>query len=231
MQPRLRRGGGRASQQADDLSAILLEEFAELPKKKGTDEDWYSVINVSPSVVPNPFVPSFREFTYNTTGSEVGGLKKKKGKKGKKRPPKKGKRVDCGKKENKGRWECRKRQGGHQDAEAPARRNGMWTPLGYAQYWLPGLAGANKSAPPRYKLEYLTFELPGRNGGDPRWGLPKRALPRSLLAGNKTGRYLPYRMADLTVSSWLALARRLGDAGRAKLRARFSRYMYLGGSE
>jgi endopolyphosphatase len=30
--------------------------------------DDYAVVNVAPSVVPNPYLPSFRIYSYNTTG-------------------------------------------------------------------------------------------------------------------------------------------------------------------
>ena len=36
------------------LAEVLFEDFGELPKKSKIDLDEYAVINVSPSVVPNP---------------------------------------------------------------------------------------------------------------------------------------------------------------------------------
>ncbi|TFY59676.1 hypothetical protein EVJ58_g5625 [Rhodofomes roseus] len=82
------------------LYNTLLKTFDDLPKPKhnGSYDD-YGVVNVSPSVVPNPYLPSFRIFTYNTTGSA------------------------------------------------------LWTPLGYAQYYLPDLESANKKHAPKVKLE------------------------------------------------------------------------------
>ena len=48
----------------------LLKNFEDLPKaKRNSTYDDYAVVNVSPSVVPNPYLPSFRIFAYNTTGT------------------------------------------------------------------------------------------------------------------------------------------------------------------
>lgn len=131
-----------------------MRDFAALPKKaKKTDLDEYAVINVSPSLVPNPYLPAFRVFTYNVSGTALAGngdaaegedglenqKKKKKKKKGSKRkhghhrPDKDRPAVDCKKKENKGRWECRPKKPQHADAESPSRSNQLWSPLGYAQ--------------------------------------------------------------------------------------------------
>jgi endopolyphosphatase len=120
--------------------------------------------------------------------------------------------------------------------------------------------------PPKWKLEYLTFELSklhppsvatrtdaapalwenatGTDAGivlgqasEMRkerfvYPVPLKQLPKKLRAANVTAsKYAPYKMADLTIPSWLQLARRLGRAKHAKLRKRFRRYMYMGANE
>ena len=53
------------------LYDTLLEDFAvfrKSPKRLNLDD--YGVVMVSPSVVPNPYLPSFRIFSYNITAAE-----------------------------------------------------------------------------------------------------------------------------------------------------------------
>jgi endopolyphosphatase len=54
--------------------------------------------------------------------------------------------------------------------------------------------------------------------------LPKKELPKK----RAMKRYTPYGLPDLTVGSWVWLARRLGDAERKGLRLRFRQYMFFG---
>ena len=54
----------------DDLCDALLKDFADLPKAGKTDLSNYGVINVSPPVVPNPYLPTFRVFSYNITNAD-----------------------------------------------------------------------------------------------------------------------------------------------------------------
>lgn len=105
--------------------------------------------------------------------------------------------------------------------------------------------------PPKWKLEYLTFE-PSKlhppnvtmltsgtataQGGDTTgakegfvYPVPLKRLPRKLRApGVKKSKYLPYKMADLTIPSWVRLVKRLGKKKNEKLRERFRRFMYMG---
>lgn len=139
------------------LVDVLFEDFGELPKKSKIDLDEFAVINVSPSVVPNPYLPSFRVFAYNISGANMisdapedtdGGSadspeeskKKKKKKKGKKGRDHKHKHnggenstIDCKKEQNQEKWACRPKKPQHASEEAPSRTNTLWTPLGYAQ--------------------------------------------------------------------------------------------------
>lgn len=72
------------------------------------------------------------------------------------------------------------------------------------------------------------------DGGGKIWyPFPLRNLPGSLRnATVSESKYAPYGMKDLTIGSWMELARRLGDGKHGKkLRKRFKRYMYFGGDE
>ena len=111
-----------------------------------------------------------------------------------------------------------------------------------AQFYIPDLDGTEKH-PPKWKLEYLTFEParlhpPGSalelgedaDAAARAWyPIPLKQLPKSLRNATVTKRkFAPYKMADLTIPSWLRLVRRLGQTKNAKLRQRFRRYMYMG---
>ena len=93
----------------------------------------------------------------------------------------------------------------------------------------------NRTKKPKFKLEYLTHKLEalrpedvGRSKGF-HYPVPLKQLPKSIQEGNATSsKFVPYRMEDLTIPSWVGLARRLGDPSRKKLRRRFKRYMYMG---
>jgi endopolyphosphatase len=122
----------------------LIDDFGELPKKGKTDLDNYGVVNVSPSVVPNPYLPSFRIYTYNIThaGDNTNMKKKKKRKHGHRRGE--GNKAElCKKKANKDSWRCKLDKPWHSDPDAPSRTNTLWSPLGYAQ--VCGLATLTKS--------------------------------------------------------------------------------------
>ena len=133
------------AQKRSSLADTLMQDFSELPKKAKTDLDEYAVINVGPSVVPNPYLPSFRVFAYNITEAGSVNAMKEKDKKKKKKKKKDSKRnhghrhsgkeseVDCSKKENKAKWACRPKKPQHAREDSPSRTNMLWTPLGYAQ--------------------------------------------------------------------------------------------------
>lgn len=62
--------------------------------------------------------------------------------------------------------------------------------------------------------------------------VPLRNLPRSLWNDTITkSKYTPYRMRDLTVSSWITLARKFADPKHKKLRKKFEKFMFMGGVE
>ncbi|TRM67571.1 Metallo-dependent phosphatase-like protein [Schizophyllum amplum] len=295
-----------------DLWETLVDDFGELPgEKKVTDLDEYAVVNVGPSVVPNPYVPTFRVYAYNVTGAEglsVAAVKAVaeedtvddednqalideddedyaveddddwdsseeghasdaagstfgedranadlvegqvavtgKRKHGHRRGPHGRREKLCKDDKYQHLWTCHLQQPWHSDSAAPSRRNTLWTPLGYAQYYIPKLGKATKRQRPKYELEYVTYARDQLQGDEhgllpvPRKHLPKvlREPPKEQEEGQSTegnglGRYVPYGMRDLTVGSWFKLARKLGDDSHAKLRKRFRKYMYQGRGE
>lgn len=93
----------------------------------------------------------------------------------------------------------------------------------------------NRTKKPKFKLEYLTHRLEALHPEDVarseefHYPVPLQQLPKSIRDGNATSsKFAPYGMEDLTIPSWVGLARRLGDGSRKKLRRRFKRYMYMG---
>ncbi|KAJ3880320.1 Metallo-dependent phosphatase-like protein [Lentinula edodes] len=233
----------------DNLCDSLLDDFAQLPKSGRTDLDDYAVINVSPPVVPNPYLPTFRVFTYNITDVEdaladssptrqMNSLDSSRSE-----PLHRRKHRDnssqCKEGLYRNSWKCQLQFEPpiSMYADAPSRTSRLWTPLGYAQYFIPDLKDNDKSHPPRFELEYTTLPasvlLPeeGQNLTVFRYPIPLRNLPNSLREGKMKKKYFPYEMKDLTIGSWLDLARRLGDVKEKKLREKFRQYMYLGGTE
>ena len=137
-------GGQLESSAHAELYETLLKDFSELPRKaKKVDLDNYAVINVSPSVVPNPYLPSFRIYSYNVSNAETATwgeveLKKTRAEKGAKR--KHGhhhgggnREALCKKAGYRDSWRCKLREPWNSDPDSPSRRNTLWTPLGYAQ--------------------------------------------------------------------------------------------------
>ena len=121
----------------DGLYDSLITDFGGLPKKGKTDHDNYGVVNISPSVVPNPFLPSFRIYTYNITHAADSANMKKMKKSGKRKHGHrrgKGNKVElCKKKQYKDSWRCKLDEPWYSDPDAPSRVNTLWSPLGYAQ--------------------------------------------------------------------------------------------------
>jgi len=216
------------------LDKQLLQDFAALPKNP--DYSRYGVVNVSPSVVPNPYLPSFRVYSYNVSQSAIADDKEKsRGKQGGyDRPPGRGVKSDhCKKGKHKDTWRCHLSKQWHSDPDAPSRTNVLWTPLGYAQYFMPALENANLTHAPKFRLEYITYAAdmlhPTLNQTDFQYPVPLRRLPRTLRNVSVTeSKYAPYGMRDLTIPSWLRLARALGDAGNQGLRKKFRKFMFMG---
>ncbi|KAF7971117.1 hypothetical protein HWV62_22052 [Athelia sp. TMB] len=221
----------------------IISTFTNIPKKSKMNHDEYGVINVSPAVVPNPYLPSFRIFTYNITDAGSAMIPAESlVHTAKDRTPRHGsgkvgdKKKLCKLKEYRNTWKCQLTEEWHSDEEAPSRQNRLWSPLGYAQYYLPNLDSADKHHAPKYKLEYMTFRPqdlhPHNNETHFHYPVPLRNLPKSLRNDTVTkSKYAPYRMKDLTIPSWIKLAYKLADPKRKKLRKKFKKFMFMGGKE
>ncbi|KAF4619842.1 hypothetical protein D9613_005070 [Agrocybe pediades] len=223
------------------LFDTLIEEFGALPKSPKLAD--YAVVNVAPSVVPNPFLPAFRVFSYNISDTAHETIlrnrrkpkKPSKRKHGHNRDGQRNRTEHCRSEEYQDTWRCHLDQPLDSDPDSPSRRNQLFTPLGYAQYYAPGLAQANKTHGPQFELEYLTYRVEALHpdGGAEKgfqYPVPLRHLPEELReAGVGKSKYLPYKMRDLTIGSWIRLAREIADDKRRKLRKRFRKYMSVGG--
>lgn len=116
------------------LYKILLEEFALLPQPKKIDLDEYAIINVSPSLVPNPYLPTFRIFTYNITNVEDALADGSLGQKTRQIPQGNGRKASlCEEERYRDSWKCKLEFNPPSNPDAPSRRSKLWTPLGYAQ--------------------------------------------------------------------------------------------------
>ncbi|KZT12740.1 uncharacterized protein LAESUDRAFT_13671 [Laetiporus sulphureus 93-53] len=229
------------------LYKTLLRVFEDIKTPHKISYDDYGVVNVSPSVVPNPYLPSFRIFTYNITGTPYipadvrrAGTSIEAGSDSARSEDRQA--VDSSACQERDSWSrtCRLWQPWHSSPDSPSRTNTLWSPLGYAQYYIPRskLEAGDKKHAPKYKLEYLTYPVsvlhPPRvaDTGTFLYPIPLRHLPKSLRNATITkSKYAPYSLADLTIPSWTDLARRLGDVTEKKLRKRFRRFMYMGGEE
>ncbi|KAF8341399.1 Metallo-dependent phosphatase-like protein [Cantharellus anzutake] len=238
----------------------LLVDFSGLPKVGKVDLDDFTVINVAPSVVPT-YYPSIRVFTYNVTAPpsaayvpttpidravENGVLSLDDGTfdtediefeelqkqliPGNRLHKKK---VDCRRKKYRNKKSCRLKNPRHASPASPSRRNTLWTPLGYSQFYIPDLDEYKKEQRPQFSLEYMTYDLAVLDASS-EYPVPHRLLPEPLrnssslrLEWEKTKNYVPYELADLTIESWLQLARRLGTGKHPKLWKRFKTYMYM----
>ncbi|KAF7352779.1 RFX-type winged-helix domain-containing protein [Mycena venus] len=200
-----------------ELFDTLLSDFAAMPKAKDISLDDYAVINVSPSVVPNPYLPSFRVFSYNITGT-ASSLKNRKH--GHHHGNSKDKQKQCKLDMYRETWRCQLNETWHSDPNAPSRTNQLWTPLGYAQYYIPHLEEGNKTHVPKFKLEYVTYGAEALQGSSGFYPVPPKNLPSTL-----KNRHTAYGLEDLTVGSWVALARRMSSS--KKLKSFFKTYMYM----
>ena len=151
-------GGKVAIQRHKGLDKVLLKDYSQLPKH--VDYGDFGVINISPSVVPTYF-PSFRIFNYNISTEAVKEALDRKERRlqgetfGKKPPhghrkpdPSKPRADQCKRDKYKDSWRCHfSKDDWHSDPEAPSRKNGLMSPLGFAQVsqepfdffqWWPG---------------------------------------------------------------------------------------------
>ncbi|KAF8592342.1 hypothetical protein K439DRAFT_1324242, partial [Ramaria rubella] len=238
LQPPRTSSGEVTVQKKEKLHKSLRKDFADMPKKSKIDLDEWAVVNVAPSLVANPFLPSFRIFSYNVTRYNAGEEHTTEGSKGSKRKHGHrhgGKPKDCKKKKNRDKWECRSPQKKwHSDKNAPSRKNTLWSPLGYSQFYMPGLGRGNETDTPTWELEYVTYETsalhPPLDASAAEvarfvYPVPPRLLPRELVNGTGSLLLAPYGMSDLTIGSWVKLARKL--VKKKKLWKRFKGFMYM----
>jgi len=86
---------------------------------------------------------------------------------------------------------------------------------------------------PKWELEYMTYGLSAfeKNGtNESQEVIPRQNIPKSLRHGGGA-KYAPYSLEDLTIPSWIGLARKLGDGENRKLRKKFRGYMFMGHGE
>ncbi|KAI6047177.1 Metallo-dependent phosphatase-like protein [Pisolithus marmoratus] len=234
----------KLTRHAASLFDMLVADFSRLPgPQDGIEYGDYAVVNVNPSVVPNPYVPTFRAYVYNVTGLPDG-MSERYGGVGFEGSPECWGKSGSGAVKRKGGYRrdelegCGVDFGGGVHFGSPSRRNLLWTPLGYAQYWMPKVEEYDARDTPEYELEYLTFSLSrlhaGGAGGqisNTQPFIPLENLPEELRdAKVEKSKYAPYDMDDLTIPSWIELARRIGK-DRGKLRRRFRKYLYVGGED
>jgi endopolyphosphatase len=99
------------------------------------------------------------------------------------------------------------------------------------QYYLPKLEEATKKHKPKFELEYVTFAPNQLHSGEQE-PIPLRHLPKSLREpGVVQSKFAPYEMEDLTIPSWIKLAKAIGTGKSKRLRKKFFSYMYMGGPE
>ncbi|KAF8759991.1 Calcineurin-like phosphoesterase [Rhizoctonia solani] len=87
---------------------------------------------------------------------------------------------------------------------------------------------ANKTHPPQYELEYVTYSLSTLRNANVSL-IPDHLLPPELRGGSieslTKSKYAPFGLRDLTIPSWIKFARKLGE--RKKLWKRFRDVMFL----
>ncbi|KAG8881045.1 Endopolyphosphatase [Tulasnella sp. 331] len=141
--------------------------------------------------------------------------------------------TDCTRKKNRDKKKCLLKGPRHAHKRSPSRRNGLWSPLGYTQYYISDLDAHNSSNPPKYEIEYMTYPLsalvPPTN-----WPVPQHLLPNSLrnltqIPDDMKSDLVPFGLKDLTIPSWIKFARKLSK--KKKLWRRFKTLMYQGGPE
>ncbi|KDN50962.1 hypothetical protein RSAG8_00591, partial [Rhizoctonia solani AG-8 WAC10335] len=210
------------------ISDKLHADYKALSKQEKVDYDDYFVVNIGPSVIPE-YTPSVRVFTYNITGADSAeptlianvavSLDSEELDASK---------FDCTKKENKNKKRCVFKKPRHANKRSPSRRNTLWSPTGYAQFYIPESSWANKSHPPQYELEYVTYSVSTLRDANVTI-IPEHLLPPELRGGSietlTKSRYAPFGLHDLTIPSWIKFARKLGQ--KKKLWMRFREAMFL----
>ncbi|KAG1896469.1 Metallo-dependent phosphatase-like protein [Suillus fuscotomentosus] len=232
------------------LFETLIADFSEIPAPlEDTRYDDYAVVNVNAAIVPNPYIPSFRIFTYNITGlstltKDIGSdpyLQMIKATQRRRalnhEQVRTFKKPKCEHKKFRNAWRCQPHKLWHSDSKSPSRHNSLWSPLGFAQFYMPRLEEFDQTHNPEFELEYMTFPLSSLHPDEEtqdvtnhQYVIPLQLLPEELREpGVVESEYTPYELNDLTIPSWLDLATRLTK--NKELRLRFKEFMYMGGVE
>jgi endopolyphosphatase len=128
----------------------VMASFEALPEtSEQLNYDDYAIVSVSPALVPNPYLPTFRIFSYNISGlqsSSVGAVgedeylqKTKMGRAARwmHLPYRHGDHGNnspqCRSASYRDSWKCKRLRSWRSDGLAPSRKNSLWSPLGYAQ--------------------------------------------------------------------------------------------------
>ncbi|KGB78065.1 endopolyphosphatase [Cryptococcus deuterogattii R265] len=141
---------------------------------------------------------------------------------------------DCSLPENEDKPHCTfKRKPRHYSKRSPSRTNRALSPLGYTQFYLPSMMNQKKK--PEWEIEYTTYKVKKLVPSSPENTTQPLPVPLHLLPDydprifskpeNKTEEkevakkrakfykavkaVTPYRMKDLTIGSWVKLARML----------------------
>ncbi|CAE6533008.1 unnamed protein product [Rhizoctonia solani] len=210
------------------ISDRLYADFKALSKKEKVDYDDYFVLNIGPSVIPE-YTPSVRVFTYNITGidsaepSPIANVDRSLDSEELNTS-----KIDCTKKEHKNKKKCVFKKPRHANKRSPSRRNTLWSPTGYAQFYISESSWANKTHPPQYELEYATYSLSTLREANASI-IPEHLLPPELRGESierlTKSRFAPYGLCDLTIPSWVKFARKMGQ--KKKLWKRFREAMFL----
>ncbi|CAE6454211.1 unnamed protein product [Rhizoctonia solani] len=210
------------------ISDKLYADFKALSKKKKVDYDDYFVLNIGPSVLPE-YTPSVRVYTYNISGADsaepslIANVDRSLDSE-----ELNASKIDCTKKENKNKKKCVFKKPRHANKRSPSRRNTLWSPTGYAQFYVPESSWANKTHAPQYELEYVTYSLATLRDANVTI-IPEHLLPPELRGGSietlTKSRYAPFGLRDLTIPSWIKFARNMGQ--KKKLWKRFQEAMFL----
>lgn len=102
-------------------------------------------------------------------------------------------------------------------AESPSRKNRYLTPLGYTQYYLPIDNNDNNKhdTSPNWTIEYITYPHEKRT----------HFLPSQQMQMEAERAPSPYKLEDLTIPSWLGLAKSLTES--KKMWKGYVRRMYV----
>ena len=123
------------------------------------------------------------------------------------------------------------------NSSSPSRSNKPLTPLGYVQFYLPDV-DSRSATPPEWKVEYSTFKpaklIPNETDPVQPPPVPLHLLPNYVagLEGDEAARasYVqslkrisPWKMKDLTINSYIKLARKL--VSEKKMWSKFTELM------